>query len=74
MTEKNESFVAKRHSANAAGADCTACRMVSGFGFIGMGIYVLTAAKKQKTIMSRNFVYLLSAGKVENIPQNPTKF
>lgn len=70
MTEKNESFVAKRHSANAAGEDCTACRMVSGFGLIGMGIYVLTAAKKQKTMMNRNFVYLISAGNVKNIAPN----
>lgn len=70
MIEKIESFVAKRYSANVAGEDCSACRMVSGFGLIGMGIYVLTAAKKQKTVMSRNFVYLMSAGKVNKYCTN----
>lgn len=54
------SFVSKRHD---YGEDCSSCRLVSGGGMIGISIYVLSAAKKQKTITSRYFVYCTSLGK-----------
>lgn len=60
IPEVDKSFVAKRHT---YGEDCTSCRMVSGFGIIGMSIYVLTAAKKQKTNFSKNAIYCMSLGK-----------
>lgn len=56
---EGRSFVAQRYN---YGDDCTSCRLVSGFGLVGMGIYVLTAAKKQNTVFSRKFVYCISAG------------
>lgn len=63
MSDIDGSFASKRHD---YGEDCSSCRMVSGFGMIGMGIYVLTAAKKQKTQLNRNFVYFISVGKFNN--------
>lgn len=59
MSDVSGSLVAKRHS---YGEDCSSCRLVSGLGIIGMGIYVLTAAKKQKTVISRNIIYCMSTG------------
>lgn len=53
------SLVSKRHD---YGEDCSSCRLVSGAGMIGLSVYVLTAAKKQKTTSSRNFVYCISFG------------
>lgn len=64
MSDAEGSFVSKRHD---YGEDCSSCRMVGGLGIIGMGIYVLTAAKKQKTPLSRNFVYCISLGKLEPV-------
>lgn len=65
MTNKeNETFLSKRHGHYE---DCTSCRIVSGSGLIGMGIYVFTSAKKQKTNTSKNIVYFMSIGKlIEN--------
>ncbi|XP_031639807.1 uncharacterized protein LOC116351801 [Contarinia nasturtii] len=57
--DNSRSIVAQRYN---YGDDCSSCRLVSGVGIIGMGIYVLTAAKKQKTVFSRNFIYCVSAG------------
>lgn len=59
MSDASRSVVAQRHT---YGEDCSSCRLVSGLGIIGMGIYVLTAAKKQKTTFSRNFIYFISTG------------
>lgn len=65
MSEIGGSLVSKRHD---YGEDCSSCRMISGFGLIGMGIYVLTAAKKQTTSLSRNFVYCVSLGEFKRHP------
>lgn len=61
ITKSEQGFVSKRHD---YGEDCSSCRLVSGFGIMGISIYLLTAAKKQKTKTSQNFVYLLSLGKI----------
>lgn len=53
------SLVSKRHD---YGEDCSSCRLVSGAGMVGLSVYVLTAAKKQKTIFSRNVIYCISFG------------
>lgn len=59
MADIGNSVIAKRHT---YGEDCMNCRLVSGFGIIGMGIYVLTAAKRQKVNFNRNFIYTISFG------------
>lgn len=59
MVDIGDSLVAKRHT---YGEDCMNCRLVSGFGIIGMGIYVFTAAKRQKVNLNRNFIYAFSFG------------
>lgn len=61
MEENGEkSFLAKRHQ---NGEDCTSCRLVSGFGVIGMGIYVFLSARKHSTPFNRNCLYMISLGK-----------
>lgn len=66
MADPSGSIIAKRHT---YGEDCFNCRLVSGAGIIAMGIYVFTAAKKQKTAFNRNFIYCLSTGKSINKTQ-----
>lgn len=62
--DEGGSFVSKRHD---YGEDCSSCRLVSGAGMIGVSAYVLTAAKKQRTNLSRNFVYCISFGEHSNL-------
>lgn len=61
MNQNNagESLLSKRHD---YGEDCSSCRLVSGAGMIGLSVYVLTAAKKQNTTISRSVVYCISLG------------
>lgn len=54
-------LVSKRHD---YGEDCSSCRLVSGAGMIGLSVYVLTAAKRQKSTFGRNFIYCASLGKL----------
>lgn len=59
MADSEKSIVSKRFD---YGEDCSSCRLVSGGGIIAMSIYVFTAAKQQKTNLSRNFVHCISLG------------
>lgn len=51
----NNSIVEKRH-------DCLGCRLVSGFGVIGIGFYIYSQAKYSKRSISRNSMYTIAAG------------
>lgn len=60
MTQENiHTVLAKRHD-----EDCLACRLVSGFGVLGIGIYLYNTSIKQKSSLSRNGILLLSLGKL----------
>ncbi|XP_037945459.1 uncharacterized protein LOC119677944 isoform X2 [Teleopsis dalmanni] len=42
--------------------DCLPCRLVSGFGIIGIGTYLYTQANKRKGF-HKNIMVVISAGK-----------
>lgn len=65
--DNQRSIVSKRHD---YGEDCTSCRLVSGGGIIGMGIFVLSSAKQQKTPLNRNFGIIISLGKCKRSKSN----
>lgn len=65
--ENQQSIVAKRHD---YGEDCMSCRLVSGGGIVGMGIFVLSAARQQKVTMNRNFGYCISIGEFHSESMN----
>lgn len=72
MSDMSNSIVAKRHT---YGEDCLNCRLVSGFGIIGMGLYVFNAARNQKANLNRNFIYTISLGNLkENKNTSPYKY
>ncbi|XP_055603167.1 uncharacterized protein LOC129751591 [Uranotaenia lowii] len=50
-----ESAIANRHK------DCLPCRLVSGTGVIGMGIYVYVQAKKRPQAVGRSAMYGVAA-------------
>lgn len=52
----NESVMTKRH-------DCMPCRLVSGFGVIGMGAYIYSQAKHRPAGIGRNIIFAVAAGK-----------
>lgn len=52
----NESVITKRH-------DCMPCRLVSGFGVIGMGAYIYSQAKHRPAGIGRNIIFAVAAGK-----------
>lgn len=54
----DKSIVEKRHD------DCLGCRLVSGFGVIGIGIYIYSQAKHSPTKIARNSLYTIAAGKI----------
>lgn len=52
------SILRRRHE------DCLPCRLISGFGVIGMGAYIYSQAKHRAPGFGRNAVYAVAAGKV----------
>lgn len=55
------SIVSKRHT-----EDCLPCRLVSGFGVVGIGLYLYNTGRKYPNGINRSLIYGLSIGK-ENI-------
>lgn len=53
---ENESIVNKRHE------NCWSCRLVSGFGVVGMGIYIWSQAKHRPPGLAKNSIYTVSIG------------
>lgn len=56
--EKKNSIFSQRHK-----ADCIPCRLVSGFGVIGIGIYLYSQAKYRPSKGGRFVLYTLAAGR-----------
>ncbi|XP_066597987.1 uncharacterized protein [Prorops nasuta] len=54
MSSSVSSIVTKRDR------DCVACRLVSGLGLIGAGIYVKSSAKKFQQSPGNSLMYLIS--------------
>lgn len=52
----NESIMTKRYE------DCLPCRLVSGFGVIGMGAYIYSQAKHRPAGLGRSVIYVVAVG------------
>lgn len=55
--DNNQTILSKRHD-----EDCLGCRLVSGFGVLGMGVYLFNTGQKQTTRFNRRAIILLSFG------------
>lgn len=42
--------------------DCLACRLISGFGVIGIGVYLNSIALTQKTAINKRGMQLIALG------------
>lgn len=52
----------KEHLMSRSDEDCLACRLISGFGVIGIGIYLNSIASKQKTLWNKRGIQAVSLG------------
>jgi hypothetical protein len=43
--------------------DCIPCKLVSGFGLIGIGLYVVHQAKNLKPSPGKKIIYFIAFGK-----------
>lgn len=59
VLDNERGIVSKRHD---YGEDCMSCRLVSGGGIIGMGLFLLNTARHQSKPFNRNFGYCMSIG------------
>lgn len=66
--QNSPSIVAKRH-----GDDCLPCRLVSGFGVIGIGVYLYSTGTKQSNKISRAVLHTLALGKTSMVLRCKTK-
>lgn len=62
MSEKIESFVAKRHDKRIDFEDCQSCRLVNGGLIVGVGIFLGYSANKQTTKLNRYAISGMALG------------
>lgn len=60
MSSPSPPFLVRRHD------DCIPCRLVSGFGVIGMGVYLYSQAKHRPAGIGRNSIFVVSAGNIHS--------